>query len=123
MKIETSKFLKFFRLAVIFTFSILIISFTFPHPKILNDIRCEKIEETSHYCLFNCSVILNKYGNFSGRIVVTHSGWATLYDEILNFPSNNSFTLKLPKRYYNYIMRFGVKGVDGFDSKEEVIFC
>jgi len=123
MKIETSKFLKFFRLAIIFIFSILIISFNFPHPKVLNDIVCDKIEETQQFCIFNCSVTLNKYGNFSGRIVVTHSGWAALYDEILNLTSNTSFSLKLPKRDYNYVMRFGVKGVDGFDSKEEIIFC
>jgi hypothetical protein len=123
MKIETSKFLKFCRLGIIFTFSILIIYFTFPHPKILNDIRCKKIEETQQYCIFNCSVTFNKYGNFSGRIVVTHSGWAAVHDEILNFTCNTSFILKLPKRDYNYIMRFGVKGVDGFDSKEEIIFC
>jgi hypothetical protein len=123
MKIETSKFLKFCRIALIFIFLIVIFVFIFPRPKILIETRCEKIKETPQYCLFNCSVSLNKCGNFNGRIVVTHSGWAAVHDETLNFTCNTSFLLKLPKRDYNYIMRFGVKGAGGFDSKEEIIAC
>ena len=73
-------------------------------------VKCKKIYENDT-CVFNCSVnvgrnCLNR--RFNGRFVVTHSGWAAIFDENFTFNCKTYFLIELPKRGYNYVMRGGV---------------
>jgi len=126
MRTKISKFSKFYRIIfsifLLFFLIFLILNFS-PSPKILSEVKCKKILENQQSCVFNCSIITNKYENFFGRAIVTHSGWASIYDEVFNFTHTTSLLIELPKRNYNYVMRIGIKGEGSFDSIEQTLFC
>ena len=87
------------------------------------DVNCEKILENDFLCKFNCSIKTEKCGMFMGRVVVTHSGWAAIYDKTFNFTCSTYLILDLPKRSYNYVIRVGIAEGKNFESAEKIIFC
>ncbi|MCM8807613.1 MAG: hypothetical protein NC926_06695 [Candidatus Omnitrophica bacterium] len=79
--------------------------------------------EDDFLCEFNCSIKTEKCGQFIGRIVVTHSGWAAIYDENFNFTCSSFLIVGLPKRNYNYVARIGIYDGKNFESTEKTVFC
>jgi hypothetical protein len=84
---------------------------------------CKKIKEDDLSCSFNCTIETEKCENFVGRAVVTHSGWAAIYDESFKFTCKKSLIINLPKRAYDYVIRIGIKKGNNFEAAEKKISC
>ena len=126
-----TKILPSFKSSKVFSFLILLSIFFFLFtlvkvPTLELEVKCKKIYENDT-CVFNCSVnvgrnCLNR--RFNGRFVVTHSGWAAIFDENFTFNCKTYFLIELPKRGYNYVMRGGVYDENkDFGTVEEFLFC
>lgn len=64
------------------------------------DINRTRINSTDFYCLYECRI--KNWNNSRVRVIVTHSGWASIVDRYVN---SESFILKLPKRDVTYVLR------------------
>jgi len=67
--------------------------------------NCEKVEQTDDYCVFNCSFYSDEM--VKGRIIVTHTVWASIFEEDFVLKSNYSTLIKLPRRNFKYWLRAG----------------
>lgn len=66
---------------------------------------CNETVQTPDYCNFTCAFSTPK--DTTGRVFVTHTSWASIYDKRMNLTTNSGsiVTIQLPKRTYNYFMR------------------
>jgi hypothetical protein len=98
---------KLFRFLVIFI-PLFLILLTFhiywnPENRMKLEIECKKINQTQDYCSFNCSVRSNMPS--FGRIVVTHTVWASIFEEKIQLNNEQDIIIMLPRRNFVYYIR------------------
>ena len=86
-------------------------------------VDCKKIKNTEEYCLFNCTVKSDE--DSIGRIIVTHSVWAAIFDEEFNITKNQTkfIEIQLPRRDYTYYLRGGFYNEEKYGTLEGVLYC
>ena len=75
------------------------------HSTIPAQSSCVKTYENLDYCNFTCSF---KTGiNAQGRVLVTHTSWASIFETRFNTTANTSkyVEIQLPRRTFGYYMR------------------
>lgn len=127
MIMELIQFFKYYRYReiILITFISLLFFLIYFLLKPPSEIKfeCIKVMENESSCIFNCTIDVKECRNMVGRIIVTHSGWAAIYDKVFNLTCPNYYEIELPKRNYNYVIRSGIYGKKVFGTAEEIIFC
>lgn len=100
----------------------LIIFYCWGYSDIMIDVNynCERTGQTEDYCLFNCQFVSSS--DVKGRITVTHTVWASIYEEDF-YGTKYSTQIKLPKRNYPYWLRVGVYNEDEYGMTEGWLMC
>ncbi|MEM5831012.1 MAG: hypothetical protein QXO40_02315 [Candidatus Aenigmatarchaeota archaeon] len=121
---QFSKSYKNCTLLIVFVFFILIITLVVKTPKLKINLSCDKMLDNELSCKFNCTINVERCDKLMGRVVITHSGWAAIYDNTFNLTCSSSFKVVLPRRNYNYVIRVGVyDDNENFGTVEKTIMC
>lgn len=84
---------------------------------------CKKRELASAYCTFNCSFLTKE--DMIGRAIVTHSGWAAIFDEEFEVAKNQAkfLEIQLPRRNYTYYLRGAFYSEEHYGTLEKTLRC
>jgi len=98
-----------FLMMVVFCFMVLtIILFPFAkHDDFKINYNCIRIIKNDRYCTFNCSFTSEE--DSIGRIIVSHTTFAAIYDKELNFTRYKTeyLNITIPNRDYLWLIRGG----------------
>jgi hypothetical protein len=75
------------------------------HSSIPVEKLCIGVAQTSDYCNFTCS--FSTPINTTGRVFVTHTSWASIYEHRMNLTENQTtiIYIQLPRRTYYFYLR------------------
>jgi len=106
-ELTSTKLGRFFVLGVPILVSVFLLGDTYlnMHSEIPVAYRCVETFENVDYCNFTCTFSTPK--DTTGRVLVTHTAWASIYEHRMNLTANNEGTIaiQLPKRTFNYFLR------------------
>ena len=126
MKMDTKymKLIKFFIIFIPFFLFLVLVSIIFnPHSEMKVNFECVKYRTTENYCSFNCSFISDE--DAKGRIIVTHTAWAAIFDKEFNITQNQTkfIEIQLPRRDYTYYLRGGFYNQKKYGTVEGGLYC
>ncbi|MEM5800058.1 MAG: hypothetical protein QXS48_04840 [Candidatus Aenigmatarchaeota archaeon] len=124
-----TKYMRFYRFLLIFIPFLIFCSLVYPYfnfePTELEvKAKCTKIYQNENYCIFNCSFISTH--NCKGIIKVTHTCWASIYENKIFLKENKTknISIELPRRNYIYWLRAGFYNTTyKYDLLEEFLPC
>ena len=119
----SSKYCKIISLVAIEIFLIVFIKSFIVGKSMKIQLTCNEIYRNTSTCLFNCTIYSYIPEKISGRILITHSGWASIYDEVFNFSYSKSLLIDLPRRNYTYKIYGGAYNDEYFAGIEKSIKC